>query len=138
MKKLKLFLLTILAVVLGTLGFVACGDNGGVEGTYNFSYISTTTSDGEPLLVYAGEKYEGVVVPEDLIEIKLQSGGKLTIKLIENFETSEKITFKGSWEKGEGDILVFIIDNSPQEVTLKNGYLEFDFSGMGLLVLEKD
>ena len=134
MNKIKAFFLSLLAVIFFAFGFTACGDTG-LAGTYKFSYLSTTV-EGQTILVYAGDEYEGVVLDEDLITIVLKDDG--TVKLSMNPPEGEAFTETGTWEQGEGNTVIFTIDEYPQEIIVEDGKITFDFYGQGLLTLEKD
>ena len=136
MNKIKTFLLSLLAVILGAFCLVSCGEKG-IEGTYKFSYLSTTI-DEEAVIAYPGDEYRGEILPENLITVKLESEGKMQISLIISLGSDKQMSRTGTWEKGEEDTVILTVDGSPQEVTVKDGMMEFYFEGMGILVLEKD
>lgn len=133
MKKCKLFFLSLLAVIFFAFGFTACGDTG-LAGTYKFSYVSTTV-DGQTVLVYAGDEYEGKLFHEDLMQIVLKEDGTMTIS-IEIDGVSESVT--GTWEQGEGNVITLFEEGESMEVTVEDGKITFDFYGQGIVTLEKD
>ncbi|MBQ8658257.1 MAG: hypothetical protein IJ506_03905 [Clostridia bacterium] len=134
MKKVKVFLVSLFALILGAFCFASCGGDEGVEGKYIFSYISTTVG-GEPVIVNAGEEYNGVLFAEDFMTIEIDGNGEFSIEM--KMPGEEALSQKGTWEEGEGNVVVLTVEGSSQEVTIEDGVLIFDIPTLGIVTLEK-
>ncbi len=139
MKKIKTFFVSLLTIFLGVFSLFSCGGDEGVAGKYIFSYISTTV-DGEPVLVNAGDEYNGQIFPKDLITVELKDDGNFLLKM-KSFD-GEEYSIEGTWEEGEDNSLTLTMEGTSSETaleaTIEDGKITLDFFGDGLVTLEKE
>lgn len=127
MKKVKLWLATVVALVLGVCCLAACGS--GVEGTYKFYSM---TVEGQTLK--AGESYMGVInLSEEFFVLELKGDGTCVMKTAMADETVE-----GTWKQDGEDENKIVVTSEDEAVTFtKNGNeLSFDLEG-NKIVLKK-
>lgn len=94
MKKMRIFLATILTFMLCLFCFVGCG----VEGTYKFESM-TIKAGLVTTTVQAGEEYMGQVMDADSMTIELKKDGVAVIGGEEAMECK--------WEEKDGAILFY-------------------------------
>lgn len=131
MKKVKVWLAALVALVVGVCCLAACGS--GVEGTYKFYSM---TVEGQTL--HAGESYMGVIqLSEDFVVLELKKDGTCTMKTAMAPQEAGSATWKVD-ENDKNKIIVTAEDEDGESVTFtKNGNeLSFEMEG-SKVVLKK-
>jgi Zn/Cd-binding protein ZinT len=124
MKKFKVFLVSLLTIVMSLFCFASCG----VEGTYKFEsltvqLIGTTT-------IKVGDEYLGQEVTEDFMTITLNKDN--TVSFSRDGEDSD-----GTWEKGEDGHIIITVGGMEIDAVKDGKKLTFSYSGLGEIVLTK-
>jgi Zn/Cd-binding protein ZinT len=124
MKKFKVFLVSLLTIVMSLLCFASCG----AEGTYKFEsltykVIGTTT-------IKVGDEYLGQQITEDFMTITLNKDN--TVKFSQDGEGSD-----GTWKEGEDGHIIITIGGMEIDAVKDGKKLTFSYSGLGEIVLTK-
>ena len=110
-----------LLVVLCCVCFMACG---GIEGTYKFSSM---TIDG--VTINAGEKYNGIIVDEDFVILKLEKNGTYELSGMGETETG----VRGASDNG----YAFVEEDGTKTSFAVNGNIITVLMDGGVIVLKK-
>ena len=117
MKKVKLFLATLLTVVLALFCLAGCS----VEGTYKLSKI--VVENGDQKTVYRlGDEYQGETLTKDFVVWELKENGKFTLTMGKG---EGQIVRNGTWKEKDDDIFL-TVDGVTIEVDEDDGYYEFE------------
>jgi hypothetical protein len=152
MRKIKVFLVSLLAMVLGLFCFVACGE-GNIEGTYKFSSITMqnpmydaenpVSGVEEYITVKVGEMFDptgsgmGITFSADFMVVELKADGVLSVT---SAMGGEPETMTGTWtQDGDKVTLTMTVEGEAesQEATVKGDTLVLDMDGMGSVTLKK-
>lgn len=131
MKKLKLTLAAIFAIVLGICCFAAC--NSSAVGTYKF-YSMSYTESGISVEIKAGETYMGyLTLNEDVMTVTLNEDGTAVVTT-----AMVDITGTGTWKEDESDSnkIIVTIDGDEQTFTRNGSELTLEEEGI-TFVLKK-
>ena len=128
MKRVKLFLATLLTVVLALFCLAGCS----VEGTYKLSKI--VVENGDQKTVYRlGDEFQGETLTKDFVVLELKENGKFTLVMGKG---EDQMIKNGTW-KEKGDDIYLTADNITIEVDEDDGYLEFEPTGGVEIYLKK-
>ena len=127
MKKVTVWLASVLALIVGLCCLAACG--GGVEGTYKF-YSMTV---GEQT-VKAGEEMGGVTISKDYMVLELKKDGNCTVKSAMAGGQEQS----GTWKKNDEDEnkIEVTVDGETLTFTKDGNKLEASMEGT-VIVLKK-
>ena len=120
MKKLTMWLLSLVIAVMGLCACVACG---GIVGTYKFQSLKTTQG-GVTVELKVGEKFLGLVeLSEDYAVFEIKEDGTFTVTVMDEASQS------GTWEEKDGEY-VFTADGQPMSAKLDGSTLIFSEGGV--------
>lgn len=122
MKKITMWLLSLVVAVAGLCAFVACG-NKDITGTYKFQSLKMTEG-GMTIELKVGEKFMGLVeLTEDYAVFEIKEDGTFSVSVMEQASTS------GTWEEKDGGY-VFTSNGDPISAKLDGSTLIFSEGGV--------
>ncbi len=121
MKKLKLWLAALVAVVVGMCALAACGSS--QAGVYK---LSSMTMNGTT--VTAGEEFQGVTISPDAVTIELKEDGTAEMKM-NLFGMNQ--TVSGTWKQNADDNkkIDITVDGETQTCECDGNTLKFEQEG---------
>ena len=112
---------TLVLVAIFCICFTACG---GIEGTYKFNSM---TIDGTT--INAGEKYNGIIIDEDFVILKLDKNGTCEMSGLGKIET-------GVWGASENGYVIVEEDGTKTPFAI-NGNMLTILTDDGVITLKK-
>lgn len=125
MKKLTVWLSTLVVAMIGVLCLVACG--GDPVGTYKFDSMSGKM-EGVEIDVKVGDKLMGMVaLTEDYMVLEIKEDNTYTMKAMEQSAGS------GTW-KQDGGKLILTTDGVDQEVDFSGSKITIEQEGVKIVL----
>ncbi|MDE6274202.1 MAG: hypothetical protein K2L87_04050 [Clostridiales bacterium] len=122
MKKLTVWLSTLVVAIIGILCLVACG--GDPVGTYKFDSMSGKM-EGVSIDVKVGDKLMGMIeLTEDYMVIEIKEDNTYTMKMAGQNAGS------GTWEQSGSKIILKATGDADVEATLSGSELTFENEGL--------
>lgn len=121
MKRLKLWLMTLVAVVVGVCSLAACGSS--QAGLYK---LSTMTVEGTTIT--AGEEFQGITISADAVTLELKEDGTVEMKM--NLMGMNE-TLTGTWKQNADDAkkVDITVDGETQTCECDGSTIKFDVDG---------
>ncbi len=129
MKRVKLFLATLLTVALALFCLAGCS---GAEGTYKLSKIVVENGVGTKQVYRVGEEMDGEILTKDFVVLELKENGKFTF---ETKMSNEGVT-EGTWKEKDDDIFL-TVNGVTNELDEEDGLWKLEISDSVEIYLKK-